>query len=334
MKINNSSLLAIFSLSVFLAYTKPCSAIENTPLLQSFIQRMVKKHHFDAVKLTVLFKSATLKKDILNAISKPAEAHTPWYKYRKWFLTEARITTGVKFWQENQKVLTEISQKYGVPAEIIVAIIGVETFYGKDTGSYRVIDALSTLGFFYPKRSQFFLTELENFLLLCKEENLNPLIPVGSYAGAMGLAQFMPSSIRTYAVDYDRDKHRDMLHNRFDVMASIANYLVKYGWEREQAVAYPVSVKGNQYQRALDSKKLEPNLTLAQLQKLNIALPPKVDLRLKARLLSFEQEKSASLWLGLNNFYVITRYNRSALYAMAVYQLSAAILAKKGLTYE
>lgn len=304
-------------------------AIENTALLREFIQQMVKKHHFDETNLKALFKSAKLRQDILQVIAKPAEQHTPWYRYQQQFITEARIAAGVRFWQENQKILADIAQKYGVPAEIIVAILGVETFYGQDTGQYRVLDSLSTLGFFYPKRSGFFLTELENFLLLCREENLNPLLVRGSYAGAMGMPQFMPSSVRTYAVDYDQNKHRDIWHNRADVLASVGNYLAKYGWISAQAIAYPVTASGDKYLQALVSKDLLPDFTLAQLQDMNITLPAKPDLQLKAKLLRFEQEQAASLWLGLNNFYVITRYNHSALYAMAVYQLSAAISAKK-----
>lgn len=308
-----------------------CAAIENTRVVQNFVKKMVKKHHFEATKLNALFKSAKLKNDILKAISKPAEKHTPWYQYQKMFVTEQRIRGGVQFWQENQQTLNVISQKYGVPAEIIVAIIGVETSYGQNSGHYRVIDALSTLGFFYPKRSAFFLKELENFLLLCREENLNPLLPLGSYAGAMGMAQFMPSSVRTYAVDFNRDKRRDILQNHADVMASVGNYLARYGWKTGQPIAYPVTASGEKYQQALLSKTLAPAFSLAQLQALNVILPAKTDLKIRAKLLRFEQQQTASLWLGLNNFYVITRYNHSALYAMAVYQLSVAIFAKKGI---
>lgn len=309
--------------------TPNTNAIEKTPLQSQFIQKMVKIHHFNEQKLTALFKSAKLHNSILAVMSKSPEGVMPWMRYREMFLTESRVNAGVKFWQENQKLLADISQKYGVPAQIIVAIIGIETFYGKDIGHYRVIDSLATLGFFYQRRSAFFLTELENFLLLCREENINPLIPVGSYAGAMGLGQFMPSSVRFYAMDYDNDKHRDIWHSRADVLASIANYLVKYGWIREQGIAYPVTAKGEKYQQALIPKQLLPDLTLAQLQQLDIILPTPLDLKLKAKLFRFEQEKTVDLWIGLNNFYVITRYNHSAFYAMVVYQLSAAILSKK-----
>ena len=324
----NRRLIASLFLAL-LGQAAHCEAIENTPLLRQFVKKMVKKHHFDATKLNALLKSAKLKNDILKAVSKPAEGHTPWHQYQKLFLTEQRINGGIQFWQENQQALTDISQKYGVPAEIIVAIIGVETSYGQNTGHYRVIDALATLGFFYPKRSALFLTELENFLLLCQEERINPLLPVGSYAGAMGMAQFMPSSVRSYAVDYNGDKRKDIWHSPADVMASVGHYLAKYGWKRGQPIAYPVTANGEKYQRALLSKTLSPDLSLAQLQTLNVAIPAKMDLKLRAKLLSFEYEKTTGLWLGLNNFYVITRYNHSALYAMAVYQLSAAIFAKK-----
>lgn len=323
------NLLAALLAGCLLTRINTCIAIENTPLQHDFINKMIKKHQFEARKLNALFKSAKLRKDILQVIAKPAETQIPWHQYQKLFVTEQRIAAGVKFWQENQQNLTNIAQKYGVPAQIIVAILGVETFYGQDTGRYRVIDALATLGLFHPNRSAFFLTELENFLLLCREENLNPLLPRGSYAGAMGMAQFMPSSVRSYAVDYDQNKHRDIWHNRVDVMASVGHYLVQYGWKPGQTIAYPVTAKGDKYQQALLSKDLAPDFTLAQLQDLGIILPANQDLKLQAKLLRFEQEQATSLWLGLNNFYAITRYNHSAFYAMAVYQLSAAILAKK-----
>lgn len=314
-----------------LGQAAPCNAIESTPLLQKFVAKMVKQHHFEASKLNALLKSAKLRTDIIKAMTRPAESHTPWYQYQQQFVTEQRIIGGVQFWQQNQPALTEIAQQYGVPAEIIVAIIGVETDYGQNIGRYRVLDALATLGFFYPQRSAFFLTELENFLLLCREEKLNPLLPVGSYAGAMGMAQFIPSSVRTYAVDYDHDKRRDIWHNHGDIIASVGHYLAKYGWKRGEAIVYPVTAKGQKYQQALLSQTLLPDFSLAQLQALNVAVPAKTDLKLRAKLLRFEQQQAVSLWLGLNNFYVITRYNHSALYAMAVYQLSAAIFAKKGI---
>jgi membrane-bound lytic murein transglycosylase B len=258
----------------------------------------------------------------------------PWYKYRKIFLTETRIDAGVKFGQENEYALNVVEHQTGVPAEIIVAIIGVETLYGQKTGNFRVIDALSTLAFAYPPRSNFFLSELESFLLLCREENIDPLEPKGSYAGAMGMPQFMPSSFRAYAVDFDQDGYRDIWHNKGDVIASIANYFVKHQWQTGQAVALPVSSIGQSHKTYM-SEGLKPDLRVAELESLNLKIIRPIPLDTKVKLIAFEQESfgqkpGEELWAGLDNFYVITRYNHSPLYAMAVYQLSQAILNKKG----
>jgi membrane-bound lytic murein transglycosylase B len=289
---------------------------------------MVITHQFDESKLNELFQAVEIKEDILKRISSPAEG-MPWYKYRKIFMTDARINGGVKFWRENASALTAVEQQTGVPAEIIVAIIGVETFYGQKTGNYRVIDALSTLGFAYPPRSKFFLSELESYLLLCRDEHINPLEPIGSYAGAMGMPQFMPSSFRAYATDFNNDSHRDIWHDNADVIASVANYFVKHQWQAGQAIAIPVRATGIAYKTAL-TKGLKPDLRLAELESLHIKLSSPLSLSAKVKLLAFEQQQSEELWAGLDNFYVITRYNHSPLYAMAVYQLSQSILNKKG----
>ena len=289
---------------------------------------MVTTHQFNEFELNELFQGVEIKEDILKRISSPAEG-LPWYKYRKIFMTDARINGGVKFWQENEPALTAVEQQTGVPAEIIIAIIGVETAYGQKTGNYRVIDALSTLAFAYPPRSQFFLGELESYLLLCRNEHINPLEPTGSYAGAMGMPQFMPSSFNAYAVDFDNDSHRDIWHNKSDVIASVANYFVKHQWQTGQAIAIPVSATGESYKTAL-TKDLKPDLRLAELESLNLKISRPLPLNTKVKLLAFEQQQNEELWAGLDNFYVITRYNHSPLYAMAVYQLSQAILNKKG----
>lgn len=239
-------------------------------------------------------------------------------------MTEARIEGGVKFMQDNASALAVTQQKYGVPPEIITAIIGVETSYGKNTGSYRVIDALSTLAFNYPKRSPFFTGELENFLLLCREEHIDPLQPTGSYAGAMGIPQFMPSSFRSYAADFEGDYHRDIWNNPADAIASVGNYFYKHHWQRGQPVAFQAAVQGNAYRKALGGD-LKPDRTIVQLKALNVESIETASPNQKAKLLAFELEQGEELWLGLDNFYVITRYNHSPLYAMAVYQLSRAI---------
>lgn len=309
------------------------STIKDSELYNPFISKMVTAHQFDESELNKVFQAVEIKEDILKKISSPAES-LPWYKYRKIFMTEARIDGGVKFWWENESALTTVAQQTGVPAEIIIAIIGVETLYGQKTGNYRVIDALSTLAFAYPPRSKFFLSELENFLLLCREEHINPLEPTGSYAGAMGMPQFMPSSFRTYAADFDNDGYRDIWHNKGDVIASVANYFVKHQWQAGQAIVIPVSSTGQNYKTAL-SEGLKPDLRLAELQSLNLKISRSLPLNTKVKLLAFEQEpfgqkQGEELWAGLDNFYVITRYNHSPLYAMAVYQLSQSILNKKG----
>jgi len=321
-------ILAGILLSFSLLASRGILAADVDPaVMNHFIKKMASSHQFDQESLRQLLQSAEIKDGILKAISSPAEA-LPWYKYRNIFLSDARASEGAKFWQENARTLAAVEQQYGVPPAIIVAILGVETRYGKHTGHHRVIDALATLGFAYPKRSSFFLGELENFLLLCREEQLDPLQPTGSYAGAMGMPQFMPSSFRSYAVDFDGDKRRDIWDNPADVIASIGNYFHRHQWRRDQPIAYPASITGDAYKTAL-TKGLKPDLTIRELKSLNVVSAVTLDDDLPARLLQYSNEDGDEYWLGLHNFYVITRYNHSALYAMAVYQLSQEIEKQK-----
>jgi membrane-bound lytic murein transglycosylase B len=299
---------------------------------EAFINKMVTTHHFDAEDLNTLFDQAVIKEDILQKIAKPAES-LPWYRYRKIFLTDARIDAGVQFWQDNAQTLATVERKYGIPAQIIVAILGVETRYGLHPGKYRILDALSTLGFAYPPRSEFFLSELEQFLLLCREEQLNPIEPVGSYAGAMGKPQFMPSSFRRYAVDFNNDNRRDIWQDNADTIASIANYFVQFHWQTGQAIAAPATAIGEQYKSILTSN-LKPDLRLPELESLNLKISQPLLLAEKIKILELKQEQGEELWAVTDNFYVLTRYNHSALYAMAVYQLSESILEKRGKTHE
>ena len=297
--------------------------IEDKAAVDKFINNMVEQHQFNRAELLTLFKSVEIKEKIIETMQRPAEG-MPWYKYRKIFMQEKRIQGGVKFWQDNLKSLTTMQQLYGIPEEIIIAIIGVETFYGARTGGHRVIDALATLGFAYPKRSKFFLSELESFLLLCREEKMNPLEPVGSYAGAMGMPQFMPSSYRNFAADFEGDTKRDIWNNPADAIASVANYFAKHHWQAGQDIAFPVTAAGESYEQAL-TKGLKPDTSAAQLRQYKVKLPQKIADDEVVKLLSFEQETGNDLWVGLENFYVITRYNHSALYALAVFQLSQAV---------
>ncbi|OQK16175.1 lytic murein transglycosylase [Methyloprofundus sedimenti] len=314
--------VTLFFLSLF---TSPFvqAEIKDQAAVDKFINKMVEQHQFDRVELVTLFQSVEIKPKIIAAMTRPAEG-MPWYKYRKIFMRDSRIQGGVEFWQANKDSLTIMQQRYGIPEEIIVAIIGVETLYGERTGGHRVIDALATLGFDYPKRSTFFLSELEQFLLLCREEHMNPLEPVGSYAGAMGMPQFMPSSYRNFAADFEGDAKRDIWHNPADAIASVANYFARHHWKAGNDIAFPVTATGDQYQQAL-TRGLKPDINAAQLKALQVHLPEQINDDELLKLLSFEQENGQDLWVGLENFYVITRYNHSPLYALAVFQLSQAI---------
>jgi membrane-bound lytic murein transglycosylase B len=298
----------------------PLSINQN---VQNFIHQMVAKYHFDERELTQLLQSAVIKNDILKRISSPSEG-LPWHKYRKIFLTQARIDGGVKFWQENAQALAAVSQQTGVAPEIIVAIIGVETGYGKNMGNHRVLDALATLAFAYPPRSKFFTGELEQFLLLCREENKNPREPLGSYAGAMGYPQFMPSSFRALAKDFEHDGKRDIWQNPRDAIASVAYYFQQNGWQQGQDVAAKATANSTQY-KAFLNKDLKLSATIGQLAHAGVNSTQNFPPTTKVKLVALEQLENEDLWLGFHNFYVITRYNHSPLYAMAAYQLSQEI---------
>lgn len=303
-----------------------CASTEATQKSERehFIDKMVHEHQFDRQQLQQLLDQAEKKQKILDAISRPAEGTLTWGQYRKIFLNEARITGGVKFWQENLATLQQAEQVYGVAPEIIVAIIGVETYYGRRTGNYRIIDALTTLGFHYPKRSKFFTKELENFLLLTRAQQIDPLFPTGSYAGAMGRPQFMPSSYRAYAVDFDNDNKADIWQNNRDVIGSVANYFKKHGWQKNGQVTAQVKADSQQHQHFIDAG-MKPSISIHALKDTGIAVDPNIDGNAKTSLIELTIEEQKQHWLGLHNFYVITRYNHSNLYAMAVFQLSQEI---------
>jgi len=292
--------------------------------VQVFIGEMVNKHGFNQAELYTLFSRTRSRDDIIELITRPAEGK-PWHAYRKIFLTNARIGGGVAFWNAHRATLARAEQIYGVPAEIIVAIIGVETSYGGNTGSHRVMDALATLAFDYPRRADFFRKELENYLVLTREEGIDPLSLKGSYAGAMGLAQFMPSSYRAYAVDFDADQQRNLWTNPTDAIGSVANYLSEHRWQRGQPIAIPARVSGTQYPALINRKLETPSLPVSALRRQGVAPIAPVNDSLTALLLEYDASNGPEYWLGFQNFYVITRYNHSKLYAMAVYQLSQEI---------
>jgi membrane-bound lytic murein transglycosylase B len=318
-----TSLFSRFLVICFCCFILSCaSQLEDQVKVDEFIKEMVTTHQFKEATLTELFNKVELKEDIIKRISSPSEG-LPWYKYRKIFLKSPRIEAGVQFWNENAATLTVVEKNTGVPAAIIVAIIGVETQYGQHTGNHRVIDALSTLAFAYPPRSKFFRSELEHFLLLCKEEQIDLLTPTGSYAGAMGIPQFMPSSYREYAVDFNGDYRRDIWQNPNDVIASVANYFTKHGWQADKPVAFKIRDRVHNSSQSFPSLKETLSFIKSNSTNPNISAP--LLPTQKVNIIAFEQENGEELWATLNNFYVITRYNHSPLYAMAVYQLSLAI---------
>ncbi len=288
---------------------------------EAFINELVEKHQFSRAEVTDLLAQAQLNNEILEAIQRPWEAK-PWHQYYPIFLTEKRLDAGLRFWDEHAETLARAEKEYGVPAEVIVAIIGVETFYGSYLGKYPVLDALYTLGFHYPPRATFFRSELREFFILSREEGLNPLELKGSYAGAMGFGQFISSSYRHYAVDFDGDGVRDLLTNPVDAIGSVANYFSRHGWQHGAPVA--VKLPPSEHHAALVTRGLKPEQSVAELNQQGLQLPADtaLDDSQPARVFAFEQPHGEEHWLGLQNFYVITRYNHSPLYAMVVHQFS------------
>jgi membrane-bound lytic murein transglycosylase B len=316
---NYLMLLLLLSLSV--------GAKINQQVVDEFISNTAKKHKLDENAIRLIIKDAKRQQSIIDAMNRPAEKKKQWHEYRAIFLKEKRINGGVTFWQKHQKTLGKVSLQSGVPIEIIVAIIGVETNYGGNKGSYRVLDALYTLAFDYPKRSEFFTKELEKFMLLINKEHISAFDTKGSYAGAMGYGQFMPSSYLMYALDYDKDGQRDLLNNIDDAIASVANYFKAHGWKKGQAVAY--QAQAQKQHTVLKKQKLKPSLTLKQLNDMGYVSPQKLDPDTHISLTQLQQKDHKEYWFGLHNFYVITRYNHSEMYAMAVYQLAQEIKKKQ-----
>jgi membrane-bound lytic murein transglycosylase B len=261
-------------------------------------------------------------------MGRPAEAR-PWHEYRKIFLTPERVDAGVEFWRENRAALERAAASYGVAAEVIVAIIGVETRYGGYMGKHRVIDALATLAFDFPRRSEFFTGELEAFLIMARDEKLDPFQPRGSYAGAMGMGQFMPSSFHQWAVDFDGSGRRD-LWSPVDAIGSVANYFADHGWRSGERVVVSAQVTGPAA-RAMDSG-FDTSYDLDALSRLGVVPTAPLSRGQKVSLLQLDAKGGYEYWLGLPNFYVITRYNHSTHYAMAVHQLAEALRSGHGPT--
>ncbi|BAU56497.1 membrane-bound lytic murein transglycosylase B precursor [Halorhodospira halochloris] len=294
---------------------------------ESFVERMSSQHGFDAEEMRDLLAQARHDDRALKRIKSPAEA-LEWHRYRQIFLTRERITAGAKYWQEHEKIIDDVVDKFGVEAHILIAILGVESYYGERSGDHRVLDALSTLAFQYPPRSSFFRNELEAFLLLAKQHGLDPTEIYGSYAGAMGKPQFISSSYKHYAVAADGDGQADLFNNVADAMASVANYLNKHGWQHNGQITNRTEADGSEWEKALASlnRPVRSEYTAEQLTNLGVKIPQDAAGSDRLGLIKLEAEDGPELWLTHTNFYVLTRYNHSALYAMAVYQLAEAIL--------
>jgi len=314
--------LAIGILSLLMS---PAFAVDtDRPDVDAFIESMVREHDFDRSGLRATLREAEIKESILDLIARPAEKTKSWAEYRDIFLTRERIEAGAAFWRDNRETLERISGETGVPIEILVGIIGVETYFGRITGGHRVLDALVTLAFDYPPRAKFFRRELEEFLLLVREEGMPPTAAVGSYAGAMGRPQFMPSSYRAYAVDSTGDGKRDIWTSWADVAGSVANYFVEHGWKAGEEVTAQATLN-ERWDGPLPKNVLQATSTLRSLSARGVMFSTELPADSKAQLLTLEGADGTEHWVGFHNFFVITRYNRSVMYALAVHQLGQEI---------
>lgn len=299
-------------------------AYHDTPELRQFVHDMVEREGFSQEELGRVFANAEYQQGIVDAMERPAERTLEWKEYRQIFVTENRIKAGAVFWRTNSAALERAEARFGVPAGIVVAIIGVETMYGQRMGHYRVIDALTTLAFDYPPRGAFFRNELKEFLLLAREERQDVGALLGSYAGAMGYGQFIPSSYRSFAIDFDGDGVRDIWFNPVDAIGSVANYLSRHGWEAGEPITCPVDAPHAKIDPR-EGQALKPTRTVREWIADGFVPRSPLEEKLPAQPFLLIGETGPEYWLSLPNFYAITRYNHSELYAMAVYQLSGAI---------
>ncbi len=297
-----------------------------------FVQQMVENDSFITAELLTVFRQATYKQSIIDAISRPAEKVLTWSEYQDIFLTDRRVREGYKFMLENARALSEAYKKYGVPPVIVTAIIGVETMYGKRRGNYRVLDALTTLAFDYPPRAEFFQRELREFLLLVREEDQSIFELQGSYAGAMGYGQFIPSSYRRYSVDFNGDGTRDIWNNKMDAIGSVANYFSEHGWRPGEPVVARATVEvSDDRLDAVFNVSLKPSTTTGAMRKIGVVTELEIGESMKVSPMKLAGKDGDEYWLGFHNFYVITRYNHSKLYAMAIFQLSEALRTSDGI---
>jgi membrane-bound lytic murein transglycosylase B len=321
---NDSLLQALATLLTCLVCIAPASALDvKRPAVKAFIEETSRDLGFPREQLESLLAQAETKQAILDAISRPAERVVPWHEYRDRFLTEKRILQGTDFWIAHGEALKRIPDPN--VAASVVGILGVETSFGRITGRFRVIDALATLAFDYPPRSDFFRSELQQFLLLSREESVDPRTALGSYAGAMGAPQFISSSYRNYAIDGDGNGKRDLWNSWDDVIGSVANYLLAYGWREGEPVVVTATLASDDLSR-FNIAKLELNETVQSLREKGVRFETTLPAEAPALLVVAQGKDGPVYRVGFNNFYVITRYNRSPMYAMAVHDLGDAVM--------
>jgi membrane-bound lytic murein transglycosylase B len=316
--------LSFALISLWLLGVLPVASAAELPGIPRFIDEMVSKHKFERGELEHVFQRAEYRQDVIDAISAPATIK-PWLEYRAAFINPRRISGGLKFWEQHADTLRRAEKLYGVPQEIIIAVIGVETLYGRNAGNYRTLDALTTLAFDYPRRVAFFRSELEQYLLLAREQSFDLLAIRASYAGAMGIPQFMPSSYRRMAVDFNNDGKTDLLRDPEDAIGSVANYLSQYGWITGEPIAVRATVS--------DETRIGYTPTARRMDAWAVAgvVPvDKVESGMYSYLVDFTVANGKEYWFGFNNFAVITTYNNSTFYAMSVFQLAEELVAARG----
>lgn len=318
-RVKYATMILRSSLTLLLSFALlPNAHAADLPGIPQFIDEMVEKHHFKRDELVQIFQRVHHRQAVINAISAPATLK-PWPEYRAAFINDKRISGGLQFWQLHAEALQRAEYQYGVPQEIIVALIGIETSYGRNSGKFSVLDALTTLAFDYPRRAEFFRSELEQYLLLAREQEFELFKVQGSYAGAMGIPQFMPSSYRKYAVDSSGDGKTDLLHDPVDAIGSVANYLRQFGWVN----GAPVAARARTGEGAAS---LAPDLrSVGEWAAAGVTPDNPVAADNTARLMEFTVADGKEYWLAFKNFEVITRYNNSDFYAMSVFQLAGAL---------
>lgn len=295
----------------------------DRPEVREFIAGMADRHGFNPVELTELFRRTRFSPAVIKAILPPSSPSVrSWQRYRARYLDPVRVAEGLRFWHANSSALARAEQRFGVPPEVIVAIIGVETVYGRLMGDFQVFSALVTLAFDYPPRAELFRQELEELLLLAREKGRDPLSFHGSFAGAIGIPQFLPSSYRRYAIDFDEDGQTSLSHSEHDAIGSVANFLHQHGWKAGAGIAAPATVSGHRFQLLADGR-VEPQYSPSDLAAHGITVEREIGADEQSALVDLVTPgRPTEYWLGFHNFYIVTRYNRSSYYAMAVFQLS------------